>query len=357
MIIIMKNIIHIVKSGSRIALFAVLTIVSFLIAVTPIGDSFDISEIEGLPDYDYIAEIKDLRNEGRLMEAEQLADFVLENCNVSTREDVRSIREEIEKERTALWHRAWRGVKGFVVGEGHSVEELGGSVISDMLLWGDVRDLVKQGYYKWTGKETDPVIAALAGLGLVTECIDAVDWAPAVFKSLRKVGSLSKKFCDFLLTQCRRTVKTKKIDKELKVAVEHLGKLYKGAGISRTACIMKHVDDVRDLEAVAKIAKQSPEAVAIVVRTDGKNAMRVIKGAASEANGASWLTKMVKKGPATVTKITRATKIGCKKQWLELLSKFIPAVWLRLIFASIGVLFGYVTYRKVKNLKKGKCNE
>ena len=79
-----------------------------------------------------------------------------------------AIRDEIHETRTAFWNRAYRAGKGFVVGEGTSIEELGGAVVSDFLLWGDIRDLAKQGYYKIKGKETDPVVAGLAAVGVLT---------------------------------------------------------------------------------------------------------------------------------------------------------------------------------------------
>jgi len=91
-------------------------------------------EVEELPDYDYLAEIRELETEGRLGEAEQLADWVLDGSDITNRSEVVAVRDEIHEKRTAFWNRAYRAGKGFVVGDGTSIEELGGAVVSDFLL-------------------------------------------------------------------------------------------------------------------------------------------------------------------------------------------------------------------------------
>lgn len=138
-----------------------------------------------MSDYNYVPDIKELKAEGKLSEALEMARFVIRHPDMPGQEQAKQLEEELERELTSLWGRAKRATKGFVVGGGNSIEELGGGIASDMLVYGDIRDLVKQGYYRVTGKETDPVIVALAGLGLLTEFVDAADWAPAVLKAFR----------------------------------------------------------------------------------------------------------------------------------------------------------------------------
>ena len=252
--------------------------------------------LDYLPDYNYLEEILELRAEGRLTEASELADFVLANCDVKSREEIVVLKHEIDEQRTSFWNRTKRAVRGFVVGEGKSVEELGGSVVSDMVLYGDVRDLAKQGYFKWTGREVDPVIVALAGIGIATEAVDSVDWAPAVFKTLRKVGALSGKFADFLITECKLAKKTGKIGPRLKNACGDLKKLNDACGISRTAAVMKYVDNADDLKVLAKVAPDAPEAVAIVCRGEGKKGVKLVHKLSHTTKCAARLTKIARKG-------------------------------------------------------------
>jgi len=55
-----------------------------------------------------------------------------------------------------------------------------------------------------------------AGGGGLTLCgasaVDVADWAPAVLKAFRKIGALSRKFADFVITAAKKSVKGRKLD-------------------------------------------------------------------------------------------------------------------------------------------------
>ena len=226
------------------------------------------SEIARLPNYNYLAEICGLKSEGRLAEAEHLADWVLENSNAVSRAEVQGLRDGIHKRRTSFWNRARRTVNGFIKGDGTSVEELGGAIVSDFFLWGDIRDLAKQGYYKIKGEETDPVVAGLAAVGIATSVASywvadpaegaevSADASFSLLKTLRKTGHISKKFCGVIADGCKQSVKAKSLTKGMKEIVVGMKGLFDGAGAARAATIMKHVDDVDALKAVSKMAKR-----------------------------------------------------------------------------------------------------
>ena len=278
-----------------------------------------VEEREELPDYDYLAEIRELETEGRLGEAEQLADWVLDGSDITNRSEVVAVRDEIHERRTAFWNRAYRAGKGFVVGEGTSIEELGGAVVSDFLLWGDIRDLAKQGWNKATGKETDPVVAGLAAVGVLTSVASYVpdpaegaevsaDASFSLLKTLRKTGHLSKRFCGVLVDGCRKSVKTKSLTKGMKEIVVGMKGLFDGAGAARAAAIMRHVDDVDSLTAVSKMAKQA----AILVRKHGAAGVDAIRELSKAEDGAEALEKAARKGPKGLKKILTYTKYGAR---------------------------------------------
>lgn len=88
-------------------------------------------QVESLPDYDWLAEIRGLSAEGRLGEAEELAGWVLDGSDITNRAEVAAVRDEVHKKRTAFWNRFKRAAKGFFVGDGTSIEELSGAIVSD----------------------------------------------------------------------------------------------------------------------------------------------------------------------------------------------------------------------------------
>lgn len=280
-------------------------------------------EVEELPDYDWLEEIRELKADGRLGEAEQLADWVLDGSDITNRAEVAAVRDEVHERRTAFWNRAYRAGKGFVVGEGTSIEELGGAVVSDFLLWGDIRDLAKQGYYKITGKDPDPVVAGLAAVGVITSVASYVpdpaegaevsaDASFSLLKTLRKTGHLSKKFCGVLVDGCKKSVKAKSLTKGMKEIVVGMKGLFDGAGAARAAAIMKHVDDVDSLKAVSKMAKQAPEPAAILVRKHGAAGVDAIRELSKAEDGAEALAKAARKGPNGLKKILAYAKYGAR---------------------------------------------
>ena len=277
------------------------------------------ADFDSLPDYDYLAEIRELEKDGRLGEAEHLADWVLAGSDVASRGEVEKLRDEIHEKRTSFWNRTYRAGKGFLVGGGTSVEELGGAVVSDFLLWGDVRDLAKQGWNKFRGREADPVVAALAAVGVVTSVASYIpepgeaaevsaDASLSLLKTLRKTGHLSKKFCRVLVAGCRESVKEKSLSKGMKEVVVGMKGLFDGAGAARAAAIMKHVDDVDSLKAVSKVAKTSAEPATVLVRAHGAEGVKTLRSLAEAEGGVEALERAARKGPAGLKRLVRYPK-------------------------------------------------
>lgn len=281
------------------------------------------NDLNALPDYDYLEEIRGLEKEGRLGEAEHLADWVLEGSDVPTRAEVENLRKEIHKKRTSFWNRTYRAGKGFIKGDGSSVEELGGAIVSDFLLWGDIRDLAQQGYNKVTGKETDPVIAGLAAVGIATSVASYIpepgegaevsaDASFSLLKTLRKTGHLSKKFCGVLVDGCKQSVKGKSLTKGMKEIVVGMKGLFDGVGAARAAAVMKHIDDADALKAAAKLAKASPEPLAILARAHGVKGIDAVRELAKVEDGVESLTKAARKGPKGMQMILDYSKFGAR---------------------------------------------
>lgn len=279
--------------------------------------------LDALPDYNYLEEIRGLEKEKRLGEAEHLADWVLEGGDVASRDEIQALRDRIHKERTSFLNRAHHVGKGFVTGNGVSVEELGGAVVSDFLLWGDIRDLAKQGYYKVTGQETDAVVASLAAVGIATSLASfipdpaegaevSVDASLSLLKTLKKTGHLSKKFCGVLVDGCKKSLKSTSFTKGMNEVIVGMKTLFDGVGSARMASIMKHVDDADSLQAVAKMAKRTAEPTTLFVRMEGEKGIKALRHLADAEDGAKLLEKAARKGPNGIGKILNYTKYGAR---------------------------------------------
>jgi len=227
-----------------------------------------------LPKRDYIGDVRDLYSKGFLSEAEDLADFALANSMTSSTSDLIALREKINVDRTSAWGRAKRLGGGFAYGDGRTPEELIGAIASDMVLYGDVRDLVKQGYYKASGRETDMMVVALSGIGVCTEFVDAVDWAPAVLKACRKINSLTGRFTAMLISSCKESVKARKLSEDLIVTFREMRGLKDCAGVAQTVSAMKYVNHVDDLKLISKYSKQAPVPTSLMLKSEGLDGLR-----------------------------------------------------------------------------------
>ena len=165
-----------------------------------------------------------------------------------------------------------------------------------MVVYGDCRDLLIQGYYRITGHETDPVVAALAGVGLLTELVDAIDWAPAVLKAFRKTGALSKRFGEWLLTACRRSTQMRKIDPALKQVFGDLKRLYGRLGLARTAAVFGHADSAEDVALLAKHAETHPSEVYRFLATASDDGLPLLRRFGDEPRGFDLIALATRKG-------------------------------------------------------------
>jgi hypothetical protein len=331
--------------------------------------------LEALPNYNYVPDIKVLKEEGKLSEALDMARFVIRHPDMPGQAEAKALERDLETELTSLWGRTKRATKGFVTGSGNSIEELAGGITSDMIIYGDVRDLIKQGYFKVTGKETDPLIAALAGVGLLTEAVDVADWAPAVLKAFRKIGALSQRFADFVITAAKRSVKGRKLDGALRSAFGNLRRLTDKMGLARTATVFKHVDDPADLASIAAVAQKNADAAYFTVKNGGADGVGIIKRLGDTDIGVTSMAQAARKGPAGIQWLKRGgaghkyvvrVRVGARilknlrmerpQQLITELAKKYPglrkALWAGTILAVLGACFSFVeSGRKFYGLK------
>lgn len=260
-----------------------------------IEDSIDL-----IPNHNYVPEIIKLKREGKTNEALEITRFVRKHPDMPGQDSAKELEIMLEEELNSAWERTGRVGKGFVTGSGDSIEELSGAIASDMFIYGDIRDLVKQGYFKIMGEETDPLIVALSSLGLVTELADYVDWVPAVLKVFRKLKVLSNRFTDFLLTAIKESIKLRKLDNQLIKVFENLKRLIEKLDFARTASVIKYVDTPSDIIAITAVVEKNADAAYFTIKNGGINGVKLIKDLGTSEDGVSSLLKAAKKGPSGI---------------------------------------------------------
>jgi len=260
--------------------------------------------ISRLPDFDYVGEAERLKEEGKLEEALGLV-RVVQKEGLPGRERAAQLEAQIEEEQSDPFRRILNFFKGFVSGEGQSIEEVTASILSDMTLYGDVRDLTKQAYYKLANKDPDPVVATLAALGLATELFDVIDWAPAFMKAARKAGALTDSFADWLLRVSKKSLEAGKLEPALDFALSDLKTLREKQGIQRTIDLFRHVDGPDDLKAIARFTETAPDSVYLVVRNSGEEGLDLLRRLPEGPKSVEALKLAARKGPEGIKLLLR----------------------------------------------------
>src|ERR1700754_2385857 len=111
----------------------------------------------------------------------------------------RRVTEAVAQENSAS-HFAKRFATGLVTGTADDVASLSGTVAGDLFVFGDIRDVVREGKHLAMGEDTDHLILGLAAAGLVVTAATYVSVGGAaplragltLVKDTRKVGRLSE---------------------------------------------------------------------------------------------------------------------------------------------------------------------
>jgi hypothetical protein len=226
------------------------------------------------------------------------------------------------RENAGFFQESWRQTKafasGFASGEAGSIAGLSGSVLSDMTLYGDLRDIHTEGSRYLEGKGYDHFVLgiSLGGVGLSASQVVSLGGTTglkvgaSLLKVAKKTGKLSKPFLKSLSSTLDQAVDMKalrslKLDALLhpKIAAKQISKsidihllkpLLKDISVIKqetslvdTVDLLKYVDSPKELSKIAKISTKYKRQTKGVMKVTGKRALRLVKG------GIKWTAKLL----------------------------------------------------------------
>lgn len=179
--------------------------------------------------------------------------------------------------------------KGLVTGKADGVAGIAGAATGDLFVYGDVRDLVREGTHWLKGQEVDPLMAGLASVGLAVTAgtyFASGAAAPAragvtLFKAARRTGKIGLN----LATDMTRIVRSGRGGRAV-AALADVGRIESKAGARAAMEGMKHADDVADLAKVGKLAERNGSTTLAILKTLGRGAIAIGAGAVT---GALWI--------------------------------------------------------------------
>ena len=257
-----------------------------------------------LPDADIAAAVNALTAQGRFADAVMLADDGLgwQKPGTAPYQATTAARVAAAAEQDSWWRSAKDLGRGALTGRGDSLESVLGAIGSDMLIVGDVRDLAIESARFTLDGHGDPVIAALSAVGIALTVAPGIDWAPAVLKLSRKLGTLTAPLAEQIL----------KLSKSGTIALrplfENVTTLARRTSPAATARLLRFAnssDDVAKLAAFAErqAIKGGPSRAFAALHTTGEPATALLRQAGTTLGTVAGaaddvIVAAAKKGPA-----------------------------------------------------------
>jgi hypothetical protein len=209
--------------------------------------------------------------------------------------------------------------RGLVTGEPENMVGLAGTALGDLFVFGDIRDMVREGTRYVSGQPADELVLGLSAVGLA---ITAGTYAsvgaagPAriglsAVKAARRTGRLSARMSDWIgrslrevidwsalkragaaiaspttaLREARTVVKAEKADGLMKLASD-VGRVQTKAGTQAALDGLKLAEGPRDMARIAKLAEKKGSKTRAILKTLGRGAILL---SLATFNLAAWI--------------------------------------------------------------------
>lgn len=208
-----------------------------------------------LPDYEFVANTERLLAQERLAEAVLVAQAGLESAPASERDRLHALLALIEARRSSLSYRLEAMATGALLGEAHTAWGLGGALVADLFVFGDVRDLLVQSTHAARGEPVDELLVGLSAVGLVTTVAPGADIGLGLLKAARRIGALSAGMVRRLKDMTARTVRRRDAS-ELAKAANGVRRLADASDPATAMVLLRGVDDPAALPRMARFVER-----------------------------------------------------------------------------------------------------
>jgi hypothetical protein len=230
-------------------------------------------QLAAMPSFDYAAEVRHLRAAGRYGEALVIADAGLDATTGAEHSSIEQEKDKTRSEQASILRRLKDAGLGALSGQGDSLEGLVGAIAADMLVVGDVRDLLIQSSRYAVDGEADEVVIALSGLGLALTLAPEIDWVPSLLKIARKTGAMTRRMGEFV----KEAAKARKLD-DLKAILKDTRALSAAASPGGAIRLMRFAEEPKDLEKLARFVEREKTGAFALHVTEREGATLIKEG-------------------------------------------------------------------------------
>ena len=157
--------------------------------------------------------------------------------------------------------RCWSGVW---TGRGEDAAGVGCAVVSDLVVFGDVRDLTRQALAWGHGGVTDPVLIGLSTAGIVLTFAPHVGAGNALLKVARRAGALTSGMARSLTTLVRQ-----RAWRPLADLFADAGRISAKLGTARATRALGYADTPAEMATLARFVESAPHPL-VALRLGGK---------------------------------------------------------------------------------------
>lgn len=249
--------------------------------------SIDGPYLEALPIHDVCSDAEIALAEARVADALELADAG--ECTA-----VRAAAAARWEHMSAVAGRCWDGIW---TGRGADDAAVVCAIASDLVVFGDVRDLTRQGVTWYRGDETDTVLTALSVAGVALTFAPGVGAGTSLLKIARRTGTLTRGLSNSVTVLVRE-----RAWRPLSALLGDAGRMSRTLGPARSARALAYADTPAELATLARFVETTPHAM-LALRWGGKSALRIGDDAlyrTALARGPSGIALAAERGAAAM---------------------------------------------------------
>jgi len=192
---------------------------------------------------------------------------------------------------------AGRFLRGLWTGEPVDLASLAGTAFGDLFVFGDIRDLTREGTRYLSGEHADPWIAGLAGMGIaITAGTYATLGAGAptrigltLVKAARRAGRLNPVLA---VRAVREAVKVEEAGGLVEL-VGNVGRVESKAGTQAALDVLQVAEEPRDVSRLARLAAAKGGKTRAIIKLAGRAAIIAAVGTLDLATWLLWAALML----------------------------------------------------------------
>ncbi|HHD83749.1 MAG TPA: hypothetical protein ENK93_02625 [Campylobacteraceae bacterium] len=334
-----------------------------LFSLTMLYDRYELlqpASETGLKHVDPLPRTMALVEAGKLAEASEYLGFFMQFGYVKNDPKAKELYEAVEFKRHTMAYRSKKVAEGVI--EGRSDETIGkvSAGVSDLFLWGDIRDLSIEGYHYLKGEEVDKVLVALSTIGVAVTGLTVISGGSSAgvkggvsaLKLVRKSGKMPLWMQKYLIRSAKEIKKSHDL-KPVKVLFEDIYDVTKASGFNTMTELLARSKSLKAFRASLGFAKTFGKESGAVLKVLGDDAplyYRMLKNSTSRRTflvatsygkpGIKRLAKMGEKGflksLKPVVKTSRLTKLF-SKHVVDFLERVPVGVYI--LMAAVSLLF------------------